>query len=186
MDKYIRTYDSVFNEEQCLHYISLINNGQRNPGKFIGADGTPTVDDKVKKAEDICISNNYPDEVPLLMQTTSDLLCRYEKDINIQIPCVSLEKFRGRIYRKGEGFYKPHVDNANKPITYSRMLTIIFYLNDIFEGGELHFEYQNVTVEARAGRAVCFPSYWMYRHGANPSLDNDRYIIRTFVKGYDI
>lgn len=182
VDKYIKTYDNVLSEEQCLHYISLIDNGERKAGKFVGPDGYAILDEKVKKSEDINISIEYPEEVYNLMQITSDLITQYELDVNCRIPCVSLETFRGRVYRENDGYYKPHIDNA-KPITYSRMLTIIFYLNDIIEGGKLFFEKQDISIQPKAGRVVCFPSYWMYPHAAIPSLKGDRYIIRTFVKG---
>jgi hypothetical protein len=182
MDRYIRIYNNILSEEQCLHYISLINNGERKAGKFVGPDGTPMLDESIKKSEDISISTQYPDELPFLMRLTSDIITQYEKEVDCTIPCVSLETFRGRVYRENEGYYTPHIDNA-KPITYSRMLTIIFYLNDILEGGELFFEKQDVLIQAKAGRVVCFPCYWQYVHEARPSLKGDRYIMRTFAKG---
>ena len=183
MDNYIKIYDNVLSEEQCLHYISLIENTERHPGEFIASDGkSSTSNPEIKDSEDMTICARYPEELPFLMQTTANLLAKYEDEVKCTIPCERLEVFRGRVYRENQGHYVTHVDNASPP-TYARMLTILFYLNDIYEGGELYFEVQDITIYPRAGRVVMFPSYWMYKHTAKPSLKGDRYIMRTFVLG---
>ena len=183
MDRYIKVYDNVLSEEKCLHYINLIENTERQPGKFVAEDGRhTTTNNEVKDSEDMYISWTVPEELPFLMQLTMDLITRYEKDTNSYIPCESVEPFIGRVYREKQGHYITHIDCAS-PATYSRMLTILFYLNDIYEGGELVFEKHDLSVQPRVGRVVLFPSYWMYNHAAKPSLKGDRYIMRTFVKG---
>jgi len=181
-DKYIRVYDNILSEEQCLHYISLINKGERKAGKHVGIDGVPIADPKVKLSEDITLCQVYPEELETLMRITAGVIDKYEQDVGTHIPVYQTEQFRGRVYRENAGHYRAHIDVA-KPLTYGRMITIIYYLNDIEEGGELYFENQNITVQARQGRVVCFPPNWMYKHEARPSLKGDRYIMRTFAKG---
>lgn len=181
-DKYIRVYDNVINEEKCLHYISLIEKSERKPGSHVGDNGEPFIISDIKKSEDVCISSDYPLEVDFLMKTTSNIISQYEKDVETFIPIQQAETFVGRVYRKNEGYYRPHIDVAG-PVTYGRMITMLFYLNSIEEGGELYFENQDITIKAKTGRVVCFPPFWQYKHAALPSLSSDRYILRTFIKG---
>ena len=49
------------------------------------------------------------------------------------------------------------------------------------KGGELKFSNQDISIKAKEGRIIIFPSYWMYKHGAEIPLDTDRYMIRTFM-----
>lgn len=179
---YINIYDNILTKEQCLYYISLIEKGERKTGKYIGPNGLPIINKKVKLSEDISLCVEYPQVGKELLKITAGVIYKYENDLGIRIPVTKTEQFKGRVYRKGLGHYKAHIDVA-KPITYGRMITIIYYLNDIEEGGELYFENQGITVEAKAGRVVCFPPYWPWCHQAFPPLKGDRYIIRTFARG---
>ena len=181
-DRYIRVYDNILSKELCLYYISLINKGKRNAGKHIGVDGNHTVDSKVKHSEDIALCKEYPDELKRMLEITAGVLDKYDSDVGVKVPVQKTEEFRGRIYRENEGHYKAHIDVAS-PVTYGRMITIIYYLNTIEEGGELYFPNQDLTVKAVQGRCVMFPPYWLYPHEARPSLKGDRYIMRTFAKG---
>jgi prolyl 4-hydroxylase len=57
-------------------------------------------------------------------------------------------------YRPGQE-YKPHID-AIPGLDNQRVLTMLVYLNEGFEGGETHFSAAGVTVEARRGDAILF------------------------------
>lgn len=56
--------------------------------------------------------------------------------------------------------YKQHVDYFNQANTTAmdndRCGTVIFYLNDDFEGGETYFPYINLTVKPKKGSALFF------------------------------
>jgi prolyl 4-hydroxylase len=51
--------------------------------------------------------------------------------------------------------YKPHID-AIPGLDNQRVLTMLVYLNDGFEGGETHFPDLGMTVAARRGDAILF------------------------------
>jgi prolyl 4-hydroxylase len=57
-------------------------------------------------------------------------------------------------YQAG-GEYKPHLD-AIAGFENQRILTMLVYLNDGYEGGETHFPEAGVTVPARRGDAILF------------------------------
>jgi hypothetical protein len=62
-------------------------------------------------------------------------------------------------YQVGE-YYRPHWDHFNFPnlpqIDNDRIATLIWYLNDGFEGGATHFTQLNITVTPKQGRCLLF------------------------------
>ena len=83
-------------------------------------------------------------------------------------------------YKKGEGFYKQHVDGDPKKCS-ERILALVIYLNDVAEGGETYFPWQGVKVQPRRGRVVVFPANWLYPHEALVPVSDDKYMISTFI-----
>lgn len=61
-----------------------------------------------------------------------------------------------------------------------RYLTVIFFLNDVPEGGELHFPVQNVKIKPTRGTVVLFPAQVTHPHEVLPTL-TDRYVLQTWV-----
>lgn len=94
-------------------------------------------------------------------------------------------------YREG-GFYVKHADSENAdPETkqwskvIDRDLSMLIYLNDDYEGGELSFYKLNYQVWPRAGAAVMFPSDHRFLHQAEVVKKGVRYAIVSWasVKG---
>jgi len=94
------------------------------------------------------------------------------------------------------GHYKPHIDGESvwcsptgdklwKKST-DRDLSILFYLNDDFEGGDIVFPEHRVRVRPEPGMMVCFPSNHHYLHAVEPVTKGKRYCIVTWsmVKGH--
>ena len=83
--------------------------------------------------------------------------------------------------KKDEGFFRWHTDNSENINSPSRFLGYIFYLNDVEEGGETEFRYQNINIKPKKGTIVIFPSTWVYYHRGVAPVSNDKYIITTFA-----
>ncbi len=63
--------------------------------------------------------------------------------------------------------FQLHFDAVNH--LANRYLVLLWYLNDVPEGGETRFPQLGITVPARQGRLLVFPPYWMYQHeGLSP------------------
>lgn len=80
-------------------------------------------------------------------------------------------------YEKNTGKYVYHNDSCcdyNKKIT--RILTFIWYLNDVSEGGETEF-WSNYKIKPKAGTFVLFPACWSFPHRGNVPISNNKYII---------
>ncbi|QRK10832.1 2OG-Fe(II) oxygenase [Archangium violaceum] len=88
-------------------------------------------------------------------------------------------------YLKGTGGY-PHWHSEVFPKDASceplhRVLAFQFYLNDVSQGGETEFFYQEKKVQSKAGRMLIFPAGFTHTHRGNRPESNDKYIITSWV-----
>ena len=95
------------------------------------------------------------------------------------------KKFIGVTYHAQKwnvgGAVEPHSDisdlegNLNKNST--NKFTVILYLNDDYEGGELYFTQHNIKIKPKAGSIITFPGDHTNIHGVSEVLNNTRYTI---------
>ena len=62
-----------------------------------------------------------------------------------------------------------------------RIMLFMFYLNDVDEGGETDFYYQDVSVKPKAGRMVIAPAYFTHTHRGNIPKSGDKYILTSWI-----
>ena len=62
-----------------------------------------------------------------------------------------------------------------------RVLLWMFYLNDVAEGGETDFYYQQQSVKPKAGRMVIAPAYFTHTHRGNAPISNNKYILTSWM-----
>ncbi|AWL10773.1 hypothetical protein HMF8227_00265 [Saliniradius amylolyticus] len=62
-----------------------------------------------------------------------------------------------------------------------RMLLFMYYLNDVEEGGETEFYYQQRAIKPKQGRMVIAPGYFTHTHRGNMPISNDKYIITSWM-----
>ena len=112
-----------------------------------------------------------------------DYLGHYNERLGLALPVPNrprTEDLRIKRYRAGadEGF-EPHFDSMDDKA--NRYLVFLWYLNDVADGGETEFCDIGRKVEARAGRLLMFPPYWMYQHAGLPPRSGDKYILSTYL-----
>lgn len=74
----------------------------------------------------------------------------------------------------------PHVDSTDKTVSKAPTISIVIYINDNYEGGELSFPEQNITIKPEAASMVIFPSYPPYYHDPKPVTSGDKYMSPVF------
>ena len=80
-------------------------------------------------------------------------------------------------YIQNDGYYNIHQDgDVNWKHGASRVITFIWYLNDVSEGGETEF-WENYKVKPETGKLLLFPATWSYTHKGCIPITNDKYII---------
>ena len=85
-----------------------------------------------------------------------------------------------QITNPSEGFHGWHYDNAGFFVGM-REFVIITYLNDVPEGGETEFLYQQVRVKPEMGKTVIFPAAYTHMHRGNPPIGGSKYIATTWA-----
>lgn len=88
-------------------------------------------------------------------------------------------------YEAGKGGY-PYWHSEVYPQSGSvdplhRIMLFMFYLNDVDEGGETDFYYQDVSIKPKAGRMVIAPAYFTHTHRGNVPKSNDKYILTSWI-----
>ena len=106
-----------------------------------------------------------------IVGTIKDCLNDYQKDYP-----VSVEYFESLnvIKYSPNNFFNYHTDDA-KNSRYT--ISTVGYLNDDFEGGELHFKFFDISYTPEAGDLAIFPSAYIYAHAAYPVKSGTKYVI---------
>ncbi len=90
-------------------------------------------------------------------------------------------------YLKDEGGYfywhsevYPHPHDANNDALH-RTLLWMFYLNDVEEGGETEFYFQNASIKPKQGTLVIAPAGFTHTHRGNKPTSGDKYIFTSWL-----
>lgn len=59
----------------------------------------------------------------------------------------------------------------------SRVLSVLLYLNDDYEGGEIEFRHSGIKFKPEAGSVLFFPSNFLYVHEVYPVTKGPRYAL---------
>ena len=190
MNNYIQEFKNSLSPDFCQRVIELF---ESEPVKQSSVVGT-------QRKFDINIKNSMEYLIPLdgekneswinieeqLVKELQSKLLLYIKNLEVtnynHFKPLSLltDYFRGfNIVRYIEkcGHYAYHHDQ----VTYweskkNRVLTYIWYLNDVSEGGETEF-WGNYKIKPEVGKLVFFPTTWTFPHCGTMPISNNKYII---------
>jgi Rps23 Pro-64 3,4-dihydroxylase Tpa1-like proline 4-hydroxylase len=97
----------------------------------------------------------------------------YTKVLNIKKP-TTINHYAINKYFPGEsmGLHVDSYENSNE-----KRFTILIYLNDDYEGGEIEFPNQNIKFKPKAGSALIFPTQEPYAHKSYDVLDGFKYFV---------
>ena len=90
---------------------------------------------------------------------------------------ISYHAFKVQRTKIGEGFHNWHFKVAGEESLRSRFLVWTLFLNDVNEGGETEFIYNNVRIPAKQGSLCLFPADWTHTHRGNPPISNEKWIM---------
>ncbi|ABZ77090.1 2OG-Fe(II) oxygenase [Shewanella halifaxensis HAW-EB4] len=88
-------------------------------------------------------------------------------------------------YQQAKGGY-PHWHSEQFPQlghneALHRVVLYMFYLNDVEEGGETEFYYQNKSIKPKKGTMVIAPAGFTHSHRGNMPLSGDKYIATSWI-----
>ena len=188
VDPYIWERKNSFTDEFC---DKLISKFEENPGdlKIKGKVGGGTKEE-VKNTWDIYLDNIiWADEDKTICKILTDSISEYasylkEHDSRLD-PFNSVVHFSDsgynlQMYEPNKGFYTWHDDYRFEKDFGSRILTFMWYLNTVEEGGQTEFS-NGIKINAEKGKLVMFPSTWTYTHRGCMPISNSKYILTGWI-----
>jgi hypothetical protein len=177
----IRVYDDALPRPFCAQLIEGFERTvaeQRPSGRGVlpGLDGSAWTELDLGQLADQAFLGFF-------LAKIDEALERYNRDVRLTIP-VPMRPRTDRLILKryragGDERFQPHFDSIDA--VAGRYLVFLWYLNDVADGGETEFCDIGTKVEARAGRLLMFPPYWMYQHAGLPPRSGDKYILSTYL-----
>jgi hypothetical protein len=80
-----------------------------------------------------------------------------------------------QILKYGQGnHFVNHFDDSR---AYPRTVSMSFYLNDDYEGGEIEFPRFGLKIKPKANQLIMFPSNYVYNHTVHPVVSGTRYAV---------
>lgn len=81
-------------------------------------------------------------------------------------------------YGKGQKFLN-HIDDHEK---YHRRVSLVYYINDDYIGGEIVFPRFGITYKPNANELLLFPSTYVYNHSVLPVIEGTRYAVVSWLR----
>ena len=130
----------------------------------------------------------FPIPFPVLQNLNNAVMSCYKTFIEpkYQSTVKNLEPTQFLSYPVG-GHYIEHNDSENFENgewvrIANRDISILFYLNDNYTGGELEFTQLGLTIKPKTGMMIAFPSYKEFAHKVHPVTSGRRYSLVTWLE----
>lgn len=130
-----------------------------------------------------------PIPIPILQNLAQDVFRIHESNLKsvYNTEFKDLEPTQFLRYDIGDK-YDDHNDSedwgpGNKLIRIvNRDISVLFYLNDDYEGGELEFTQLGLSIKPKKGMMIAFPSYFEFSHRVHPIKSGTRYSLATWIE----
>jgi hypothetical protein len=80
-------------------------------------------------------------------------------------------------YGIGQNFVN-HIDDLDN----TRKISMVYYMNDNYSGGEIVFPRFDLTYKPEADEMLMFPSTYVYNHSVLPVVDGTRYAVVSWLR----
>jgi hypothetical protein len=152
---------------------AMVGNRQRVP------DYRDCLDFKFKKSTIVGTDQNS-EIIKESWQYLYDSMIIAVKDYCLTYPMEPLEYWESINlvkYYPGNHF-QTHADDG---ASYKSVVSLVGYLNDDYDGGEITFPAYDITIKPEAGDLIIFPSNYMFMHRAMPVTDGVKYSVVTML-----
>jgi 2-oxoglutarate-Fe(II)-dependent oxygenase superfamily protein len=182
---FIRVYDGDIEEPLCRQIVDSFNSlsrFQQVNGRTVrgGLNDSAWTELNITRLSDAGFLRFFRMHIDQALE-------RYNRDVGLTIPIPNSPKTADLIMKRyrpaqGEGKteqFQLHFDAINH--VANRYLVLLWYLNDVAEGGATRFPQLGIDVAPKRGRLLMFPPYWMYQHEGAQPVSGDKYILSTYL-----
>jgi len=184
-DFYVLSIENSLSHPICKEIIERFEN-QQNKRDGCTSGG---INKSIKDTTDFHLSEDkekWVDIDKVLFNELNKGILKYLQKVNKEIKVLGNNNFSDKgfqiqKYLKNQGFYIFHNDfHIYKDENHHRVLTYIWYLNSINEGGETDL-YDKGIIKPEEGKLILFPACWTYPHAGRKPISDDKYIITGWV-----
>ena len=183
----INIYRNAIPKEAGQGYISVLENSLNGQTPYSWSGAKVTEADEVVSSARNCL--DFKIRKGSLGPTTPDNQKLYEmhEDAFQKIrTCtndysmawgVGIQYFEAFNFVKYDGpgtHFKIHADHGPAYVT---TVSVVAYINDDYEGGEIYFPRFNLTIKPQAGDVIVFPSTYVYEHASQDMISGTKYAI---------
>ncbi len=190
-DKFIYENDYALCPELCEEIIGLF---EKSSDKFDG-NTIGGVNKKVKDTTDLIISKDgkwtkiyecLENELKYNIKKYKTKISKYaDKGYNVFENKLEITPFMVQRYIQNEGKYIYHNDfHIDKIKNMYRIITYIFYLNDVIDGGETEYFGGEILIKPKCGKLIFHPASWTFPHCGRMPLSSNKYIITGWIYCY--
>jgi len=181
---YIRVYENTIPESLCNSLIAKFDaDPNKQEGRIDTENGPHNKEARSCLEINVTRSQEWAELQAPLIEVARFAAIKYSRDCSgIIFPgSYGCEEFRLKKYDpERKDHFAMHTDVG----TYAsarRFLVMMWYLNDVAEGGETFFPHMNLYIKPQRGRLLMFPPFWMYPHEAKVPISNAKYVIGTYL-----
>jgi hypothetical protein len=175
-------YENALSPEFCRAAIQRFDKDpQVGPGRYGNGTVGGAVDANIKQTTEIDLDGTQQGwrvEEQILMESLGAHLRRYMERWSRAFNCDLIhEPLKIARYPIG-GQFDWHSDNLGNGVT-TRVITALWYLNTVEQGGETEYPWQKMAIKPVEGRLLLCPVGWTFVHRGAPPVSGPKYIAIT-------
>lgn len=178
----IHIIDNNLPPDLCKEMIRRFDNDDRVVEGYVGPQGNHRVDYSYKRCDELFITEREGWE-----DIDEQIYKHCDDAINEYLDLVTIQYKQGMSLNNDTGYkikrYQPNSDYYNWHHDYDgrRLISMLWYLNDVDEGGETEF-ISGEKIQPKEGRVVIFPATWTEVHRGVSPISNVKYAMTTFFE----
>jgi len=184
---YIKVYENVLDEETLNNFLKVCETNQNFKDAAIVDNVKEKLDLKIRKTKTWSLINSINEKsltsvhwcnylINVFSEKIGEYFSVFKGDLNVFINDIQVLK-----YDVG-GHYKFHVDHGSST---PRTLSLIFILNDSYEGGDLLFKTdfgsKEFKIKTKKNTLIIWPSNFLYPHCVTPVTKGVRYSVVSWA-----
>jgi len=184
----LNIYENAISKEKCNSYINTLESKLNGQTKYSWKEATVTNSTKPIKSARDCSDFKYKHtDLGPINHENVELIEMHQDLYNIVKSCVDdyanywginviyYEAFNFVKYNGPGQQFKIHADHGP---AYNTTVSVVVYLNEDYEGGELYFpRLDKLVYKPKVGDIAIFPSNYIYEHASRDMIEGIKYSV---------